>query len=85
MTDNKKLNNLKLEELIFLAKNISYILPSKEYSQWDENEILFNSIYIGLNHESQLHTLNSLCKMFSPIKLIAKEKLKMYINNFLKN
>ena len=85
MTDNKKLNNLKLKELIFLAKNINYVLPVKNYNEWSENEILFNSIYIGLNNQSQIDSLNNLCKAFAPIKLIAKEKLKMYINNFLQN
>lgn len=84
MVDNKKLNNLNLNELIFLAKNINYIQPSKEYNEWSENDILFDSIYIGLNHKSQIDTLINLCNMFSPIKLFAKEKLRTYINNFLK-
>ena len=44
------LKSLKFDELIYLAKHVSYIKPDKEYENWTEDEILFHTMYLGINN-----------------------------------
>lgn len=79
------LKNLKLKELIYLAKHITYIPPTTEYSEWTDDEILFNAIYIGLQNQSQIDTIYAGCEVCPPIKLMAKERIRRYLKYFMKN
>lgn len=78
------LNNLKLKELIFLAKNVTYINPEKKYEDLTEDERLFEAINYGLNSRAQIDSLFYACTICPPIKLLAKERIKRYILKFMK-
>ena len=79
------LKSLKFDELIYLAKHVSYIKPDKEYESWTEDEILFHAMYLGINNNIQMDSIIITCKAYPPVKLIAKEKLRQYIQNYLKS
>lgn len=81
MTD---LSKLKLKELIFLAKNVSYTKPEKDYSDWTEDEILFEAVYCGVNNVAQIDTLYMTCKIFPPVKLLAKDRIRRFVIQFMK-
>ena len=81
MTD---LSKLKLKELIFLAKNVTYNRPKKNYQEWTEDEILFEAVYSGINNPAQVDTLYMTCKICPPVKLLAKERIRRFVNEFMK-
>ena len=78
------LNKLKLKELIFLAQNVTYIHPTKEYTDWTDDEILFHAVYIGVTNKSQIDCLTDGCKICPPLKLLAKERIRKFVSNFMK-
>lgn len=82
MSDLKK---LKLDELIYLAKHITYIPPTSEYSKWTDDEILFHALYIGLQNQSQIDTIQMACEICPPVKLMAKERIRRYLKYFMKS
>ena len=53
------LNKLKLTELIFLAKNVTYKKPEKEFKDFTEDEILYEAVNYGLNlkHKFNLYMM----------------------------
>ena len=62
----------KLEEMIIIAQNISYIEPtSTNIDEWTSIELLHKSIYI--------------CNQFPPLKIIYKSILSGYIKQFMKS
>ena len=78
------LNNLKLKELIYLAKHVTYIKPDKKYEDFSENEILFEAINYALNSQAQIDSLLNVCKNLPPVKLLAKDKIKKYLTHYMK-
>lgn len=78
------LNNLKLTDLIFLAQNVTYNQPDKEYKDWTEDEILFNAVYLGVRNQSQIDTLFMACQTCPPVKLLAKERIRRFVTTYMK-
>jgi len=77
------LSKLKLKELVLLAQNINYIKPEKPYEKWNEDEILYHATYIGVTNQAQIDSLYLTCKSFPPMKVIAKERLRKFVGNFI--
>lgn len=78
------LNNLKLKDLVFLAQNVTYIKPEKEYKDLTEDEILFEAINYGLKNQAQVDSLFMACSICPPIKLLAKDRIRKYLIKFMK-
>lgn len=78
------LNKLKLTELVFLAKNVTYIKPEKEFENFTEDEILFEAVNYGLKSEAQIKSLYDACNICPPIKLLAKDRIRKYVSKFMK-
>tara|TARA_B100000424_G_scaffold271654_1_gene275534 strand:- start:1209 stop:1484 length:276 start_codon:yes stop_codon:yes gene_type:complete len=73
----------KLNELLIIAKNIKYIEPSDHNDlNWTQDEVIFKSIHIALQHEIQIRAGLYITDLFPPIKIIYKSILNKYINYF---
>lgn len=73
----------KLVELIAIAEKIPYIQPTNpNVNEWTNDEMLYESIHIGLVHDIQIKTGLNMCNTFPPLKLIGKRILKKYIKHF---
>lgn len=73
----------KLEELMIIAQNISYIEPSSQNSdEWTSDELIYKSIHISLHNEIQIRAGLHMCNKFPPLKLVYKHILSGYINFF---
>lgn len=78
------LNKLKLKDLVFLAQNVSYKKPEKNYNEWTEDEILFEAIYCGVNNRAQIDSLYMGCKICPPMKLLVKDRIRRFVSTFIK-
>jgi hypothetical protein len=73
----------KLEDLIVVAQNITYIEPINEnIDEWSNDELLYKSIHIALHNIIQIKAGLYICNMFPPLKLIYKSILNGYIKHF---
>ena len=77
------LNKLKLTELVFLAKNVTYKKPEKEFKDFTEDEILYEAVNYGLKSEAQIQSLYDACKLCPPVKLLAKDRIRKYVLKFM--
>ena len=81
---SNNLNKLKLTELVFLAQNVTYKKPEKEFKDFSEDAILYEAVNYGLKSEAQIHSLYDACKLCPPIKLLAKDRIRKYVLQFMK-
>lgn len=81
---NNNLNSLTLEQLVTLSQQIGYVEPKSEFDKWTEDEIIFKAINLAINNFIQVKALIIGCKLFPPVKLIAKSILRRYIDYYVK-
>jgi hypothetical protein len=73
----------KLVDLIAIAQNIPYIVPSNQnVDDWNSDELLYESIHIALVNGIQIRAALNICNTFPPLKLIYKSILSRYIKHF---
>ena len=73
----------KLEQMLIIAKSISYIEPhSSNIEDWTDDELTYKSINISLNNEIQLRAGINMCSRFPPLKIVYKAILSGYITYF---
>ena len=75
----ESIKNLKVNELIEVAKKIKYIAPNKEVNEYNEDEVCYGSISIIINNDVLIRGMNDTFKYFPPLKLLLKTNLKNYI------
>jgi len=80
MTSLKEsIKNLKVNELIEIAKKIKYIAPNKVVNEYNEDDVCYGSIFIIIHNEVLIRGMNDSFKYFPPLKLLLKTNLKNYI------
>tara|TARA_B100001093_G_C26103468_1_gene707813 strand:- start:139 stop:414 length:276 start_codon:yes stop_codon:yes gene_type:complete len=73
----------KLKELLLIAQNINYIEPTEPNDlKWTQDEVIFKSIHIALQHEIQIRAGLYITDLFPPLKIVYKSILNKYINHF---
>ena len=74
----------KLVEMIAIAEKIPYIPPTNSnVDEWTKDEMLYESIHIGLVNHIQVRTALNMCNTYPPLKLIGKSILRKYINHII--
>ena len=74
----------KLVEMIAIAEKIPYISPTNSnVDEWTKEEMLYESIHIGLVNKIQVRTALNMCNTYPPLKLIGKSILRKYIKHFI--
>jgi len=75
----------KLEDLIVIAQNITYVEPTNtNIDNWNNDDLLYKSINIALQSEIQIRAGLYICNSFPPLKLVYKSILNNYIKHFSK-
>ena len=60
----------KLNELLLIAQNINYIEPTEPNDlKWSQDEVIFKSIHIALQHEIQIRAGLYITDLFPPLKI----------------
>lgn len=73
----------KLVEMITIAERIPYIPPTNSnVDEWTNEEMLYESVHIGLVNKIQVRTALKMCNTYPPLKLIGKNILRKYIKHF---
>ena len=74
----------KLIEMIVIAEKIPYIPPTNtNVDEWTKDEMLYESIHIGLMNNIQVRTVLNMCNTYPPLKIIGKSILRKYIKHFI--
>jgi hypothetical protein len=74
----------KLVEMVAIAEQIPYIPPTNtNVDEWTNDEMLYESIHIGLVNSIQVRTALNMCNTYPPLKLIGKSILRKYIKHFI--
>lgn len=79
------LNNLKLKELLQIAKlQCNYQRPRNvEMKDLDDNELFDEALAITLHNEVQVEALIRSADVISPMKLLCKAHLRRYIAKYI--
>ena len=76
------LNNLNLVQLLELAKQVNYVDPNSEESQWNDHEVIYKAINLSINSPIQVRAALIMCDMFPPLKIIFKTIIRRYIKHY---
>lgn len=67
------------EELLQVARNLSFPEPQKPREQWSEDDVLCKSMNMSLQEEIQVDALKIMASK-GMVKMVTKMLLKKYIN-----
>lgn len=73
---------MKTTELENIARCVCYKEPDLPQDEWSEDDITNYVLEKALNHYIYHRCLHLMLSWFPPMKLVYKNKLKMYISEF---
>jgi|TARA_B110000483_G_C17861432_1_gene414348 hypothetical protein len=76
------IKQLKLEELLVVAKTVNYIPPTNDLSKMTNDEIYDGCINVVVNNPIQMKGAMIVCSVFPPLKLLFKSSIRSYIERF---
>ena len=70
---------MKLDQMILIAQAIEYKKPTKNETEWTNNEIIFSAINDALQNPVQISAIKIFSKSLTPVNVAIKRYLEEYI------
>ena len=75
-------NNLTMNQLFDICKNITYVPPDKPLEDWSREESYYGGLNIIIKQPVLLRCVDFVCASIPPLKLFIKSTLKEYIKQY---